>query len=87
MMGMTYNVDGIDDKLTTFTNQYNGKTFLPFKLATACVDDMSSDWPASFLGREQQRVDHAQDQHEVLRAGKRQVTPWAAPPPAAAAAR
>ena len=47
--GVMYNVDGIDDKLTTFTNTYNGKTFLPFKLATACVDDMSSDWPASFL--------------------------------------
>jgi phospholipase C len=46
--GITYNVDGIDDKLTTFTNQYNGKTFLPFKMTTACVDDMSSDWPASF---------------------------------------
>jgi phospholipase C len=45
--GVTYNVDGIDDKLTTFTNQYNGKTFLPFKLTTACVDDMSSDWLAS----------------------------------------
>jgi phospholipase C len=47
--GKEYDVDGIDDKLTTFTNTYNGKTFLPFKLATACVDDMSSDWPASFL--------------------------------------
>jgi phospholipase C len=45
--GVTYSVDGIDDKLTTFTNQYNGKTFLPFKLTTACVDDMSSDWLAS----------------------------------------
>jgi phospholipase C len=47
--GVTYNVDGIDDKLTTFTNQYNGRTLLPFKVTTACVDDMSSDWPASFL--------------------------------------
>jgi phospholipase C len=45
--GVTYLVDGIDDKLTTFKNQYNGKTFLPFKLTTSCVDDMSSDWLAS----------------------------------------
>jgi len=46
--GVAYNVDGIDDKLTTFTNQYNGKTYTPFKLTTSCVDDMSSDWPASY---------------------------------------
>ena len=28
--GVTYDVDGIDDKLSTFTNEYSGKKFLPF---------------------------------------------------------
>ena len=47
--GKTYNVDGIDDKLSTFSNQTDeGTTYHPFKLATTCVDDMSSAWLESY---------------------------------------
>ena len=47
--GVTYNVDGIDDKLNTFSNQTDeGTTYYPFKLATTCVDDMSSAWLESY---------------------------------------
>lgn len=47
--GKTYTVDGIDDKLTTISNQNDeGVSFSPFKLASTCVDDQSSDWLASF---------------------------------------
>src|SRR5690348_1678863 len=47
--GQIYNVDGIDDKLTTITNQNDeGTAFSLFKLKSACVDDESSDWLASY---------------------------------------
>jgi len=47
--GKEYDVDGIDDKLTTLTNVNDEKTvFGLFKLATACIDDLSSDWLASY---------------------------------------
>jgi len=47
--GKEYDVDGIDDKLTTFSNQTDeGTTYYPFKLATTCVDDMSSAWLESY---------------------------------------
>jgi phospholipase C len=47
--GLEYDVDGIDDKLTTIKNEDDANTFYPlFKLASTCVDDLSSDWLASF---------------------------------------
>jgi phospholipase C len=49
--GVTYNVDGIDDKLTTtsYENEDDEDKFFPFfKLTSTCVDDMTSDWLASF---------------------------------------
>lgn len=47
--GKTYLVDGIDDKLTKFTN-YNDENepFQLFKLQSACVDDMTSAWLESY---------------------------------------
>ena len=48
---VTYNVDGIDDKLTTINNVDDlpdGKSFQLFKFTSTCVDDMTSDWLASF---------------------------------------
>jgi len=47
--GKTYNVDGIDDKLTTISNEDDEGTSFPlFKLASTCIDDDSSDWLASY---------------------------------------
>jgi len=47
--GKEYDVDGIDDKLTKLTNVNDeGTVFGPFKFATACIDDLSSDWLASY---------------------------------------
>jgi phospholipase C len=47
--GKEYDVDGIDDKLTTFSNETDsGTTYYPFKLASTCVDDMSSAWLESY---------------------------------------
>jgi phospholipase C len=47
--GKDYEVDGIDDKLSTISNQDDeGDVFNLFKLKSTCVDDMSSDWLASF---------------------------------------
>ena len=47
--GMDYEVDGIDDKLSTISNEDDQGTSYPlFKFATTCVDDMSSDWLASY---------------------------------------
>lgn len=47
--GVEYSIDGIDDKLTSITNQDDeGASFSPFKFKSACVDDLSSDWLASF---------------------------------------
>ena len=47
--GNTYNVDGIDDKLTTISNQDDeGQTFTLFKFKTTCIDDETSDWLASY---------------------------------------
>jgi len=46
---VTYNVDGIDDKLTTLSNENDEKTsFSPFKFTSTCMDDDSSDWLASY---------------------------------------
>lgn len=47
--GKTYDVDGIDDKLNTITNQDDeGATYYLYKFRTTCVDDESSDWLASY---------------------------------------
>lgn len=47
--GVDYEVDGIDDKLTTISNQDDqGDVFNLFKLASTCVDDMSSAWLESY---------------------------------------
>jgi phospholipase C len=47
--GVTYTVDGIDDKLTTITNfDDEGQSFSPFKLSSTCIDDNSSSWLPSY---------------------------------------
>jgi phospholipase C len=47
--GVTYNVDGIDDKLTTISNEDDeGASFPLFKFKSTCIDDDSSDWLASY---------------------------------------
>jgi phospholipase C len=47
--GVTYNVDGIDDKLSTISNENDSGTVYPlFKFKSTCVDDLSSDWLASY---------------------------------------
>jgi phospholipase C len=47
--GVTYNVDGIDDKLTAISNvDDEGTSYLLFPFTSTCVDDMSSDWLASY---------------------------------------
>jgi phospholipase C len=47
--GNTYNVDGIDDKLTTISNTDDeGASFSPFHTVSSCLDDMSSAWLESY---------------------------------------
>jgi phospholipase C len=47
--GVTYTVDGIDDKLSTISNKDDEGTVYPlFKFATTCIDDMSSAWLESY---------------------------------------
>jgi phospholipase C len=47
--GKTYDVDGIDDKLSKFTNSDDeGQSFGLFKLTSTCVDDMTSAWLESY---------------------------------------
>ncbi len=47
--GVTYTVDGIDDKLSQITNQNDaGQSFGLFPLNTTCVDDMTSAWLESY---------------------------------------
>jgi phospholipase C len=47
--GNTYNVDGIDDKLSTISNEDDqGTSYSLFKFTSTCIDDMSSDWLASY---------------------------------------
>jgi phospholipase C len=47
--GVTYTVDGIDDKLGTISNQDDeGNTYSLFKFTSTCIDDDSSDWLASY---------------------------------------
>jgi len=47
--GKTYDVDGIDDKLNTITNQDDeGDVYHLYKFRSTCMDDDSSDWLASY---------------------------------------
>jgi len=47
--GVTYQVDGIDDKLDTLSNEDDqGTSYKLFKFTSTCVDDMSSAWLASY---------------------------------------
>jgi len=47
--GMTYDVDGIEDKLNTIYNKDDeGDTYYLYKFRTTCIDDDSSDWLASY---------------------------------------
>jgi phospholipase C len=47
--GTTYTVDGVDDKLTKFTNQDDeGASFGLFKLTSSCIDDATSAWLESY---------------------------------------
>jgi phospholipase C len=47
--GVTYNVDGIDDKLSTISNPDDqGQTYGLFKFKTTCIDDETSAWTASY---------------------------------------
>ncbi len=47
--GKTYNVDGIDDKLSTISNYDDeGQMFSLFKFKSTCIDDESSAWLESY---------------------------------------
>ncbi len=47
--GNVYNVDGIDDKLSTLSNEDDeGTSFSLFHTASSCLDDMSSAWLESY---------------------------------------
>jgi phospholipase C len=47
--GKDYEVDGIDDKLTTISNMNDeGTSYSLFKFISTCIDDESSDWLASY---------------------------------------
>lgn len=47
--GNVYNVDGIDDKLTTISNQDDqGDIFPLFKFTSTCIDDETSSWLESY---------------------------------------
>jgi phospholipase C len=46
--GVTYTVDGIDDKLSTFNLDDEGQSFSLFKLKSTCIDDDSSAWLPSY---------------------------------------
>ena len=47
--GKEYDVDGIDDKLSSIKNEDDEGTYYHlYKLRTTCIDDDSSDWLASY---------------------------------------
>ena len=47
--GLTYNVDGIDDKLSKISNVNDeGTAFKPFKFTSTCIDDLTSSWLESY---------------------------------------
>ena len=46
--GVTYNVDGIDDKLSTTNVNDEGVSFPLFHTISSCLDDMTSAWEESY---------------------------------------
>ncbi len=47
--GKVYAVDGIDDKLSTISNEDDeGTSFSLFKFTSTCIDDMTSSWLESY---------------------------------------
>ena len=47
--GVTYKVDGIDDKLAAIANPSDNQASYPlFKLTSTCIDDLSSSWLESY---------------------------------------
>jgi len=46
--GKEYDIDGIDDKLSTSNVDDEGTSYAPYKFRTTCVDDMSSAWLESY---------------------------------------
>ncbi len=47
--GNTYNVDGIDDKLSKISNQNDaGTSYSLFKFTSTCIDDETSSWLESY---------------------------------------
>ncbi len=46
--GVTYNVDGIEDKLNTTNESDQGQFFPLFKFTSTCMDDSTSGWLESF---------------------------------------
>jgi phospholipase C len=47
--GKTYDVDGIDDKLTSISNEDDeGDVYHLYKFRTTCIDNDSSDWLSSY---------------------------------------
>jgi phospholipase C len=47
--GITYSVDGIDDKLSKISNESDeGTAYSLFKLTSSCVQDMTSSWLESY---------------------------------------
>lgn len=47
--GLTYAVDGIDDKLSKITNDSDeGDIYAPFKFRSTCIDDLTSAWLESY---------------------------------------
>jgi len=46
--GKEYDIDGVDDKLSTSNQDDEGTSYTLYKLRTTCVDDMSSAWLESY---------------------------------------
>lgn len=46
--GREYDVDGIDDKISTSNSDDESTSYALYKLRTTCVDDMSSSWLESY---------------------------------------
>jgi phospholipase C len=46
--GKEYDIDGIDDKLSTSNEDDEGTAYTLYKFRTTCVDDMSSSWLESY---------------------------------------
>ncbi len=68
--GVDYEVDGIDDKLGSISNDDDeGNVFPLFKFTSTCIDDESSDWLASYGDVDRYNFhDHAPDPDGRIRA-------------------